>query len=131
MTFENLAIVRCSYCTLSYIPSIQEDIEEHSLFHSRYESAATLLEYLPAGYEDREKIKAQGDEIYHEANSTSEKIAGAKMVLRGLFDREVITKISHGSPIDRLDFMTWARDQDLEGLFPLSDTGAKLRKQLA
>jgi hypothetical protein len=88
--------VTCAYCGLLFVPGVKEDRDEHRSRHDTFEEAVTALGYLPEQTAQQEHRKQAGYRALSDGADTYERMAGALDVLRGWFDRSLVSAIVSG-----------------------------------
>jgi hypothetical protein len=106
---NHIPSVRCSICDLGYAPADAGDRRWHATYHARVDKLAVRLGRWPSGYSERERRKAEGDQLLRSGADLAEKLRGAEMVLTALFDREVLLRLQRKRPGRLPDFARFLR----------------------
>lgn len=89
-------IATCSYCGLTFGSHLKEERNLHRRHHDAFEEAVTILNYLPEHTSQQERRKEAGYNLLSNGTSTQERLGGALDVLRGWFDRSLVSAMSSG-----------------------------------
>src|SRR5689334_17778110 len=106
---NHISPVRCPICDLGYAPADADDRRRHATYHARVDKLAVRLGRWPSGYSERERRKAEGDQLLRSGADMAEKLRGADMVLTALYDREVLLRLQRKRPGRLPDFARFLR----------------------
>ncbi len=109
---NHVSPVRCPICDLGYSPADAGDRRRHATYHARVDKLAVRLGRWPSGYSERERRKAEGDQLLQHGVNLAEKLRGAEMVLTALYDREVLRRLDRMRPERLPDFAEFLRSMD-------------------
>ncbi|MBN1208536.1 MAG: hypothetical protein JXB05_26990 [Myxococcaceae bacterium] len=113
---NHISPVRCSICDLGYAPADAGDRRRHATYHARVDKLVVRLGRWPSGYSERERQKAEGDQLLRSGADLAEKFRGAEMVLTALYDREVLLRLQRKRPGRLPDFAKFLRTLNPEDL---------------
>lgn len=83
-------IITCPDCGLTYVSTVEKDVQIHQKNHSAWEKAVEKYGIIYGNYAIREKIKARNRNICNDKNKTFEERYNAELeVLRCLFSRSL------------------------------------------
>lgn len=114
---NRISPVHCSICDLGCSPADASDQRWHATYHARVDKLAVRLGRWPSGYSERERRKAEGDQLLRSGADMAEKLRGAEMVLTALYDREVLRRLERmwpGRLPDFAEFLWTLNPLDLE-----------------
>lgn len=94
---EGLNVVAyCRYCHYRFAPELKEDQLEHREFHERIMEAEESCGFRPMTAVQRDLQRLKGYDLVHRAATLEERVEGAILLLRALFDRSFANAIDAG-----------------------------------
>lgn len=94
---EGLNVVAyCRYCHFRFAPELKEDQLEHREFHERIMEAEESCGFRPMIAVQRDLQRLKGYDLVHRAATLEERVEGAILLLRALFDRSFANAIDAG-----------------------------------
>lgn len=94
---EGLNVVAyCRYCHFRFAPELKEDQLEHRGFHERIMEAEESCGFRPMTAVQRDLQRLKGYDMVHRAATLEERVEGAILLLRALFDRSFANAIYAG-----------------------------------
>ena len=94
---EGLNVVAyCRYCHFRFAPELKEDQLEHREFHERIMEAEESCGFRPMTAVQRDLQRLKGYDLVHRAATLEERVEGAILLLRALFDRSFANAIDAG-----------------------------------
>tara|TARA_R110002051_G_C8616631_1_gene482687 strand:- start:165 stop:794 length:630 start_codon:yes stop_codon:yes gene_type:complete len=86
---------KCPICDLTFSPQDQSDVSEHRKIHERFDKYYLATSYAPAGYAERESLKANAHKLLKNEDTDTE-IAHWEIIFRSWFDRSLSSAIRGG-----------------------------------
>lgn len=94
---EGLNVVAyCRYCHFRFAPELNEDQLEHREFHERIMEAEESCGFRPMTAVQRDLQRLKGYDLVHRAATLEERVEGAILLLRALFDGSFANAIYAG-----------------------------------
>jgi len=94
---EGLNVVAyCRYCHFRFAPELKEDQLEHREFHERIMEVEESCGFRPMTAVERDLQRLKGYDLVHRAATLEERVEGAILLLRALFDRSFANAIGAG-----------------------------------
>jgi hypothetical protein len=82
-----MAMVRCPECGMGYCDDVRQDVKQHDQKHGKFLTAKNKFGFM-YHHDERERIKGETAQIYHDATkSTEEKMVAYEKMFKVYFAR--------------------------------------------
>jgi len=113
----NPTVIDC-WCNWPFVPDDPESIREHADQHAEFVRVVTWRRHIPASFQEREDMKSSGRAARRNGPTFLDRVAGAELELRALYERSYEAAIGRGFGISHPtlgEYTRLAADVDMLG----------------